>query len=170
MALRVVCPVAGGAKAAIACTKFCTWLFSNTSPSSLRYLTRLGINQEKSNLASAPAKAAWLVMRMSSPVHYWANTSIGSIVGRPPGRLGSCSRTRWPSVWSRMTVRNVLSAPRICAKAGSGVSARRSGVVLLSLDLRPKRLPARSKSWVLTSADGASLSWCARLAGSAAIW
>ena len=58
-----------------------TKLISNTSPSSLRYLTRAGMNQEKSNFAKSPASEARLVMRMSSPVQWLAKTSMGSIVG-----------------------------------------------------------------------------------------
>ena len=41
---------------------------TSTSPNSRRYLTRLGMNQLKSNLASSPARLARLATRISSPV------------------------------------------------------------------------------------------------------
>ncbi|MCY1559491.1 hypothetical protein D9M68_965370 [compost metagenome] len=72
----------------------------STSPSSLRCLTRLGMNQEKSNLASSPARLARLVMRISSPVQCAAKTSRGSMTGRAVSAEaadGSCSSTRWAS-------------------------------------------------------------------------
>ncbi len=61
------------------------------------------MNQEKSNLASSPARLARLVMRMSSPLQCEAKTSRGSMTGRPLEEEGSWSRTRWASHWAKMT-------------------------------------------------------------------
>ena len=56
-------------------------------------MIRLGMNQEKSNLARLPARLARLVIRMSSPVHCWLKTSMLSIVGRLPSSPASCNNT-----------------------------------------------------------------------------
>ena len=136
-------------------------LITNTSPSSLRCLTKLGTNQLKSNLASAPANAARLVINTSSPVHCWANSAMLMMVGRARpgvgaslgewGACGSCSSTRWPSVCARITVRTWASGPRSCASAGKVTRASRCGVLTLRLAFRPNCWAARSKSCTLTT-------------------
>ena len=116
----------------------------STSPSSRRCLTMLGMNQEKSNLASSPARLARLVIRISSPVHSAAKVSMGSIVGRADASspLGSMNSTRLPSHCASTTVR----PSRSVASAGSAASVRRSIVVRDGLALSPSRLAASSKS------------------------
>ena len=145
---------------------------SSTSPKSLRCLMRLGINQEKSNLARSPARLARLVTRMSSPVHWAAKASMDSMTGRAvaPAAAGSCNSTRWPSHWARTTVRMSPSGLRSWASAGNGLRGSRSVVVRESLALRPRCFAARSRSSVLVVSLGCRPNWCARVAGSAAIW
>ena len=145
---------------------------SSTSPSSLRCLTRLGMNQEKSNLASSPARLARLVMRMSSPLQCRANCSSDSMTGRAPvpGAAGSCSSTRWPSHWASTTVRGVPSSECSIAKAGRGARGSRCGVVREHLALRPRCRAARRMSGVPAVSLGCRPSWWASVAGSAAVW
>ena len=83
------------------------WLLAaqtRPSPNRERYLTRLGMNQEKSNLASSPARLARLEIRMSWPLQCAAKASSGSMFGPapslplPPAALPtSCQSTRLPS-------------------------------------------------------------------------
>ena len=82
----------------------------------------------------------------------------------------SWNSTRLPSHWARMTTRIESSAPRMSAKAGRGVNARRSMVVRLSLALRPRCLAARSRSSGCSASVGDRPSWCAKVAGSAGVW
>ncbi len=55
---------------------------SNTSPSSLRYLTTAGMNQVKSNFASSPASEAREANRISPPLQRASNSASASTCGR----------------------------------------------------------------------------------------
>lgn len=141
---------------------------SITSPSSWRCLTRLGMNQLKSNRASSPASEARLVTSSSSPDHCSAKTARGSMVGRllAPGEVGSWKSTRWPSHWASTTQRPSFMR----ASAGSGASVRRSTALRWGLALRPRCWAARRR-WVVSSASlGGQPIWWARVSGSAATW
>jgi len=121
-------------------------------------LTMLGMNHEKSNLASSPARLARLVTRISSPVHSAAKVSSGSIVGRAAcGSLdGSMNSTRLPSHCASTTVRPSLSR----ASAGRPTSVSRSGALREALAFRPSLFAASSRSRSRTSSLGPSPSAC----------
>ena len=142
---------------------------SSTSPSSLRYFTRAGTNQQKSNLASSPARLARLLIKTSCPVQCSAKASSGSIVGPtaaadgtlvlppPVEGCGSDNKTLCPSHWARITTRSSPAGhalSRTKAKAGNGASARRSLVVRTSLALSPSCRAPRNRSSTLACALG----------------
>ena len=128
---------------------------SSTSPSSRRYLTRLGMNQVKSNLASSPARLARLAMRMSSPVHCCGEDlqrldrgAAGPGDRIDPGTARAGRRTGRGSR-ARRCLRRLHQRQR-----GQRRQLRRSSVVRQSLALRPSCLAARSTMVVSTAIAG----------------
>ena len=151
---------------------------SSTSPSSLRYLTMAGDEPAEVELGqlAGQAGAAGGQQQLACPprlagAHCLAKTSTGSMVGRPPPSAPvSWNSTRWPSHWASRTQRSRPSSPISLARAGKAAMFRRSGLVRETLDLRPRCLAARSRSVSEMASLGGMPSWCARAAGSAAMW